>query len=59
MDWTLAYFQKKKNDWEKLAEEVEDKEDGLSCYAYKQVEMWKHFEEKAQELFHNAVQQKN
>jgi hypothetical protein len=52
MQWTVAFFKRKKDEWHRMALDSERR--GLASYAYKQVAFWEGFEIQAERMFANA-----
>jgi hypothetical protein len=56
MSWTVAFYQKRRNEWAERARKSEQaRELGHACYAWEQEQMWDQFAAHAQESFRPFV----
>jgi hypothetical protein len=52
MEWTLNWFRSRESSWrERLHDLDNEREEGLKCYCYKQMGLWKRFGEDAEKLY--------
>ena len=53
MEWTVKWFQSHETSWRERLHDLEDeeREEGLKCYCYKQMGLWKRFGDDAEKLY--------
>jgi hypothetical protein len=53
MQWTVKWFRSREASWRERLEDLEDEErdEGLTCYCYKQMALWRKFGDNTETLF--------
>jgi hypothetical protein len=53
MQWTVNWFRERESCWRERLEnlENEEREEGLTCYCYKQMAVWRKFGDEAETMF--------
>jgi hypothetical protein len=57
MEWTVNWFRFRETSWRKRVEDLQDgeREEGLRCYCYKQMALWKELGDNADEVFRKLI----